>query len=116
MLVAEHVQALPPPALDGHDRVVAEHPQLVGDGRLLHSDRRDDLGHRPRAGAQGGEDLETARRRQREHRVGEPLGGIQRERGRAVSGARIGRGHRRGHRSGGSIEPSTAVSYVWLFI
>ena len=57
------------------------------------------------------EDLQPAGRRQREHRVGEPLGGVSRERGRALGGARIGRGHRGGHR-GGRIEPSTAVSYV----
>ena len=39
VLVVEGVDALSPLALGDDQAVLAKHPELVGDGRLLHADR-----------------------------------------------------------------------------
>jgi len=39
MLVVERVDALATPALGENQAVLTQHPELVGDSRLLHSDR-----------------------------------------------------------------------------
>ena len=73
VLVIEGVD--PPMTLPvrSNERELAQHPELVRDGRLLHPERLDELGDVMRALEQAKENPDAARRREREHRVRELL-------------------------------------------
>lgn len=69
--VVQGVADVPALALADHKAEMTEDAKLVGDRRGLHTDRRRKLVHRQPAVPQPREDTDTARRRQRLHRLGD---------------------------------------------
>ena len=65
------IDDLPPVSFSDDESEVPEHPQLLGDGRLLHLHLTRELADRARPGAQPAQDPNTARRRQGLHRLGD---------------------------------------------
>ena len=65
--VMERVENLAALTLADDEPEMAEHPQLMGDGRLLHPDRRREFPYRAGTLAETSEDAHTAWRRQRLH-------------------------------------------------
>jgi hypothetical protein len=72
--VMQGIETLPADAIGLHDRVLSKYPQLMGDRRLLESEHVDEIADWARAAEQAAEDLDTNRRREREHDVGHLLG------------------------------------------
>ena len=89
VLVVQRVDDLAAAALVDDEAEVAQHAQLLRDGRLLHLDRERERAAPSRAGAQPAEDADAARRCERLHRLGDRAGGAASRWARSTSCPRL---------------------------
>src|SRR5579884_819496 len=69
VIVVNRIDHLAAIALADHEAEVAQHSQLLGDRRLLHTDLVSEVSHRAGTGRESAEDADPTWRRERLHRL-----------------------------------------------